>query len=81
MTVHIGWVIAAALAGFIFGVLIMALMPVASRADDDSASILGLLVEDEDATDKLEQPFWDAAVKAMAAKLDAEIMGDKRGER
>ena len=36
MTVPIGWVIAAALAGFIFGALLMALMTVASRADDDS---------------------------------------------
>ena len=34
MTVPIGWVIAAALAGFIFGVLVVALMTVASWADD-----------------------------------------------
>ena len=27
MTVHIGWVIAAALAGFLFGALLMSLMP------------------------------------------------------
>ena len=31
MTVHIGWVIAAALAGFLFGALIMSLAVVASR--------------------------------------------------
>jgi hypothetical protein len=36
MTVHITWVIVAALAGFIFGVLLMSLMAVASRADDES---------------------------------------------
>jgi membrane associated rhomboid family serine protease len=35
VTVHIGWVIVAALAGFIFGVLLMALMAVASNADDE----------------------------------------------
>jgi len=34
MSVHIGWVIAAALAGFILGALIMSLMAVASTADD-----------------------------------------------
>ena len=34
MTVHITWVIVAALAGFIFGVLLMSLMAVASWADD-----------------------------------------------
>ena len=34
MTVPIGWLIAAALAGFIFGVLLMALMTVASNADE-----------------------------------------------
>jgi purine-cytosine permease-like protein len=34
--VHYGWVIAAALAGFILGALIMSLMAVASRADDES---------------------------------------------
>ena len=34
MTVHIGWVIAAALAGFILGALLMSLMAVASRADE-----------------------------------------------
>ena len=33
MTVHIGWVIAAALAGFILGALLMSLMAVASWAD------------------------------------------------
>jgi len=36
MTVHIGWVIAAALAGFLFGALLMSLMAMASRADDES---------------------------------------------
>jgi hypothetical protein len=34
MTVHIGWVIAAALAGVVFGVLLMSLMAVASAADE-----------------------------------------------
>jgi len=34
MSVHIGWVVAAALGGFILGALIMSLMAVASRADD-----------------------------------------------
>ena len=33
MTVPIGWVIAAALAGFILGALLMSLMAVASYAD------------------------------------------------
>jgi len=36
MTVPIGWVIAAALAGFLLGALVMALMAVASAADDES---------------------------------------------
>jgi len=34
MTVPIGWVIAAELAGFLLGALVMALMTVASWADD-----------------------------------------------
>ena len=34
MTVPIGWLIAAALAGFIFGALLMSLMAAASRADE-----------------------------------------------
>ena len=36
MTVPIGWVIAAELAGFLLGALVMALMAVASSADDES---------------------------------------------
>jgi len=32
--VHYGWVIVAALAGFILGALLMSLMAVASRADE-----------------------------------------------
>jgi hypothetical protein len=39
MTAHIGWVIVAALAGFIFGVLLMSLMAVASTADDDAEKL------------------------------------------
>jgi hypothetical protein len=39
VTVPIGWLFLAALAGFIFGVLLMSLMAVASAADDDAEKL------------------------------------------